>query len=112
MSTNQTMCSVLIAAIGVMLAWTLFKRFELPTEQCVWLTVFFGIGTIFWYEGTIGTTWALPIVTCAVFLLAMLIELFGANRPLWIGIWGALACLARYDAALAMPVIALLSLRK
>jgi hypothetical protein len=112
MSTNQTMCSVLIAAVGVVLAWTLFKRLELPTEQCVWLTVFFGIGTIFWYEGTIGTTWALPIVTCAVFLLAMLIELFGANRPLWIGIWGALACLARYDAALAMPVIALLSMRK
>src|SRR5260370_12401079 len=109
MSTNQTMCSVLIAALGVMLAWTLFKRLDLATEQCVWLTFFFGMGTIFWYEGTIGTTWAVPIVACAVFLLAMLIELFGPNRPLWIGIWGALACLTRYDAVLAMPVIALLS---
>ncbi len=112
MSTNQTMCSVLIAALGVMLAWTLFKRLDLATEQCVWLTFFFGMGTIFWYEGTIGTTWAVPIVACAVFLLAMLIELFGPNRPLWIGIWGALACLTRYDAVLAMPVIALLSWSK
>jgi len=43
LNTNQTMFAVLIGAVGVMMAWVLLNRLELPTEECVWLTVFFGV---------------------------------------------------------------------
>ena len=112
MDTNQTEFSVVIGAIDIALAWILLGRFKLSNRSRVWLTIFFGTGNILWYETVIGSTWALPMVVAVLFLLALLIELFGAARPLWLGIWGGLACLARYDAALAMPVIALLAWRR
>jgi hypothetical protein len=112
LNTNQTMFAVLIGAVGVMMAWVLLNRLELPTEECVWLTVFFGVGTIFWYYAATGTSWPTPTITSVVFVLGTLAEIFGENRPLWVGIWGALACLARYEAVLTMPVIAFLSWHK
>ena len=112
MNTNQTEFSVVLGAIDVVLAWILLGRFKLSNRSRVWLTVFFGTGNVLWYETAIGSTWALPMVVAVLFLLALLIELFGAARPVWLGVWGGLACLARYDAALAMPVIALLAWRR
>lgn len=112
MATNQTEFSVLLGAIDLALAWLLLGRFDLSNRSRVWLTFFFGTGNVLWYEAVIGSTWALPMVVAVMFLLALLIELFGSARPLWLGIWGGLACLARYDAALAMPVIALLAWRR
>ena len=112
LDTNQTMFAVLIGAVGVMMAWVLLNRLELPTEECVWLTFFFGAGTIFWYYAATGTSWPLPTVTSVVFMLGTLAEIFGENRPLRVGIWGALTCLARNEAVLAMPVIAFLSWHK
>ena len=49
LNTNEAMFAVLIGAAGVMMAWVLLHRLGLPTEECIWLTVFFGAGTIFWY---------------------------------------------------------------
>lgn len=111
-ATNETEFSVVLGAVGIVLAWILLGQFNLSLNARTWLTIFFAAGNVFWYEAVIGTTWALPMVVAVVFTLALLIELFGAARPLWLGIWGGLACLARYDVALAMPVIALLAWRK
>ena len=112
MATNQTQFSVVLGAVGIVLAWILLGQFNLTINARTWLTLFFAAGNVFWYEAALGTTWALPMVVAVVFVLALLIELFGEARPLWLGIWGGLACLARYDAALAMPVIALLAWRR
>src|SRR5208282_2866374 len=110
MGTNQTMFSVLIGAINVMLTWMLL--FRLNSKSRIWLTLFFGFGTIVWYETAVGTTWALPMTTAVMFELLTLIELFGEARPLWVGIFAALAALARYEVALAAPIYAFMLWRK
>jgi len=112
MDTNQTEFSVVVGAVGVALAWILLGRFRLSLNSRVWLTVFFGMGNVLWYETTLGTTWALPMNTSVVFTLLALIELFGEARPLWVGIWAAIATLGRYDLALAAPIYAILLMAK
>jgi hypothetical protein len=112
MDTNQTEFSVVIGAIDVALAWVLLGRLKVSLNSRVWLTLFFGMGNVLWYETVVGTTWALPMNTALIFQLATLIELFGEARPLWLGIFAGLATLGRYDLALAAPIYALLAWKK
>jgi len=112
MDTNQTEFSVVIGAIDIALAWILLGRLKVSPNPRVWLTVFFGLGNILWYETVIGTTWALPMNFALLFQLATLIELFGEARPLWLGIYAALTALARYDLALAAPVYPIIAMAR
>jgi hypothetical protein len=112
MDTNQTEFSVVIGAIDVALAWILLGQLKVNPNPRVWLTLFFGMGNILWYESVIGTTWALPMNFALLFELASLIELFGEARPLWLGIYAALTALARYDLALAAPVYAIVAMAR
>ncbi|HUY26993.1 MAG TPA: hypothetical protein VMV27_06195 [Candidatus Binataceae bacterium] len=112
MNTNQTEFSVVVGALDVVLAWFLLGKFRLSNRSRVWLTVFFGLGNVLWYETVVGTTWALPMNTSLIFTLLALIELFGQARPFWVGNWAALATLGRYDLALAAPIYAILLIAK
>jgi hypothetical protein len=112
MNTNQTELSVIVGAIDVALAWILLGKLRVSNNARIWLTIFFGFGTIVWYESVIGTTWALPMNTSLIFTLAALIELFGEARPVWLGVWAALATLGRYDLALAVPIYAVLAMSR
>lgn len=112
MNTNQTLVSVLIGSIDVVFVWILLGKFDVELDIKIWLTVFFAFGTVFWYETDIGSTWAMPMIVLLLVLLPLLVELFGETRPLMLGVWGGLSCLARYDAILVMPVIMLLAWRK
>ncbi|MGH7780319.1 MAG: hypothetical protein ACREQR_10880 [Candidatus Binataceae bacterium] len=112
MGTNQTEFSVVVGAVAVALSWVLLGRFKLSLNSRVWLTLFFALGNVLWYETTLGTTWALPMNTSIIFTLLALIELFGEARPLWVGIWAAIATLGRYDLALAAPIYAILLIAK
>src|ERR1700679_490731 len=47
-SLSQTMVSVVVGAFSVALAWRLCGLFVTGAPQ-IWLTVFFGAGTTFWY---------------------------------------------------------------
>jgi hypothetical protein len=112
METNQAAFCVVVGAADVALAWRLLGRFRLDLNARIWLTIFFGAGTILWYETIVGTTWALPIVVSVFFTLATLIEAFGSARPLWLGVFAGLASLARYDLAFAAPIYAALAYLK
>ncbi len=112
MDTSQTMFSAVIGAIDVGLVWMLLGRLNVRTNPRTWLMMFFGAGTVLWYESVLGSTWALPMNTTVLFTLAALIELYGDARALWLGIFAALAALARYDVVLAAPVYALLAWRR
>jgi hypothetical protein len=106
MATDQTEFSVVIGAIDIALAWVLMGRVTRSLNVRVWLTLFFGLGNVLWYETLLGTTWAVPMNTAVLFTLLALIELYGEARPLWIGIFAALSCLARYDMVLTVPSFA------
>ena len=110
METPQTAFTIFLGAVDVALAWALLGRFRLDVNARVWWTLFFGLGTCFWYETIKGTTWALPMIAAVLFTLAALIEAFGKARPFWLGWFAALATLTRYDLALCAPSIAGLAL--
>jgi hypothetical protein len=109
MQAPQTAFSVLVGAFDVALVWYLLGRFRLDVNARAWLTCFFGAGTVFWYQAIQGRTWDLPFVVAVLFTLAALIEAFGNARPVWLGIFGGLAALSRYELALIGPVYAALA---
>ena len=112
MDTNQTIFSIVIGALDVALAWRLLGRFRLTVNARTWLTVFFGAGTIVWYETIHGTSWGVSMVVAIAMTLIALDETFGEGRPALVGIFAALAALARYDLAFVWPIfVALLFIR-
>jgi hypothetical protein len=108
---NQTAVSVVVGAISVALMWRLCGLFVSGSAQ-LWLTIFFGAGTTFWYEATLGDSWNFAVVMSVPATLIALNELFGKARPFVVGLFAGLAALARYDLFLAWPFyVALLWLR-
>jgi len=101
-SLSQTMVSVVIGAFSVALAWRLCGLFVTGEAQ-IWLTIFFGVGTTFWYEATLGDSWNFAVVMSVSATLLALNELFGEARPFVVGLCAGLAALARYDLVLAWP---------
>ena len=88
---NQTLMLVILAAFAVALVYRI-------TDD-VWLAAFFGFGTPFWYEATLGNSWGFCLVLSTLpTLLALSI------RGYLSGFWAGLAALARYDLALVWPV--------
>lgn len=112
MGVNQTAFSIVFGALDVALAWRLLGRFPLSVNARLWLTAFFGAGTILWYETVNGSSWALSMVVSIGFTLAALDEVFGAGRPLQLGMFAGLAALARYDLAFDWPIYMLLEYRR
>ncbi len=104
MDTNQTIFSIVFGALDVALAWRLLGRLRLTVNARTWLTVFFGAGTIVWYETVHGTSWGVSMVVAIAMTLIALDETFGKARPAIVGMFAALAALARYDLAFVWPI--------
>jgi hypothetical protein len=109
---NQTAFSVFFGALDVALAWRLLRHFRLDVSTRVWLTVFFGAGTIVWYETTIGSSWAVSMIVSIAFTLGALDEVFGQGRPVRLGLLAGLAALARYDLAFDWPIYLVMEYRR
>lgn len=78
----------------------------------IWLTVFFGAGTIMWYETINGSSWEVSMLVAVLMTLLALNEVFGDGKPLVVGLYAGAAFLARYDLALVWPIYFLLLPRK
>lgn len=96
--TNQVWISVLIGAVGVALAYRL--------TQSYWLTIFFGVGTIYWYETTLGAAWGFCLILSCIPTLMALCSIREGARGVVVGIWGGVAALARIDLWLVVPIYA------
>jgi hypothetical protein len=104
MNTSQSLFAVAVGALDVALAWRMLGRFRLTPNARMWLTVFFGLGTIVWYESVNGGSWEVTMLVALAFTLAALDETFGRARPLVIGLFAGLAAIARYDLAFIWPI--------
>lgn len=100
-----------IAAFDVALIWRM-TRLEQFMGSPRWLTAFFGLGTVIAYEAVLGASWGFClIIGCGLTILA-LTEALDEGRAHWVGIWAALAALARYDLVLLWPLYAVMLWRK
>ncbi len=104
LSANQTLVCVILGAVSVTLAWRLFLKLGLDSETAKWLTVFFAVGTTFWYEATLGASWDFALVASTVPTLLALNETFGKGRPWLVALWASLGFFARWDLALTWPI--------
>ena len=103
-NTNQVYFSIAVGAIDVALAWRLLGRFRLTLDARIWLTFFFGIGTIIWFESIEGSSWAVSMTVAAMLTLLALDETFDQGRPAVVGLYAGIGALARYDLAFVWPV--------
>ena len=108
LATDQQAVSIVVGALDVALAWRLVGLLGLGTSARLWLTAFFGLGTILWYEAQLGAVWGFCLVLSVAPTLCALNEVFGQSRPWVVGTFAALAALARYDLVMVWPVYALL----
>jgi hypothetical protein len=112
MSGDQTAWSLFIGALDAALAWRLLGKFRLTLSARMWLTMFFGAGTILWSETIYGNTWSMPETCSIIFTLLALDEAFGEARPLRLGIYAGLAALSRYELAIAGVAYAIILMRR
>lgn len=110
--TNQSIPNVIIAALGVAFAWLMLGRIKLTLNSRVWLTIFFGAGTILWHEAVDGGSWEMSMVVAVAFTMLAFAEVFGEARPGIVGLTAGLAALARYDLAFIWPIWTLLTYLK
>jgi hypothetical protein len=108
MDTNQTMFSIVLGAIDVALAWRMLGRFRFTVNARIWLTAFFGAGTIIWFEATSGGSWELTMVVAVLFTILALDEVLGEAHGALVGLWAASASLSRYDLAFVWPIFVVL----
>jgi hypothetical protein len=103
MDTNQTIFCMMFGALDVALAWRMLARFRLTSSARIWLTAFFGLGTIVWYEAINGGSWEVSMLVAIAFTLVALDEVLGDARPAIVGLFAGLAALARYDLSFTWP---------
>jgi hypothetical protein len=112
MDTSQSIANVIMAALDVAFAWLLLGRMKVTLNSRVWLTIFFGAGTILWHEAVDGGSWEMSMVVAVAFTMLALAEVFGEARPGIVGLTAGLASLARYDLAFIWPIWTLLTYLK
>ncbi len=110
LNTNQNYFAIIVGAIDLAIAWRVLGRFRLTLNARKWLTLFFGAGTIIWYETVDGSSWAVSMTVAVMITLLALDEVFDQGRPAVVGLFAGLAALARYDLAFVWPVYAALLL--
>src|SRR6185295_14614826 len=69
LATDIRAVSVVLGAIDVGLAWWALGALPVSRRVRLATTIFFGLGTVFWYAAQLGTTWFFAHVTAVTFVL-------------------------------------------
>ena len=88
-SLNQTLVSVVIGSLCVVLAFVVTGDVMGATENSavsIWSAALFGFGTLFWYLTSVGSAWYLAHVVSVFFLFLAIHEALTKARPLVIGL--------------------------
>jgi hypothetical protein len=106
---DQAKICCLIGALGVAAYARFLARSGFSAHETHWLIAFFGLGTIFAYEASLGASWGFALISSVPFTLLALTEL-SDDHWLRVGIWAGAAALFRYDLVLIWPIYALMSI--
>ncbi len=77
---SQTIFSIILGAINVVLVYLLFKRLNFSNKTSFFVTIFFAFGTNHWYLASVGSAWFIAHITALFFLLLALFEVSGKKR--------------------------------
>ena len=77
-ATDERLISVVLGAIAAGLAWWTLGRLAISRSIRLATTLFFALGTVFWYAAQLGTTWFFAhVVAVTCLLLAVGVALAG-----------------------------------
>ncbi|HXI44669.1 MAG TPA: hypothetical protein VNH13_00030 [Candidatus Acidoferrales bacterium] len=80
LATDERLVSVALGAVDVAIAWWALGRVAVSRRIRIATTVFFALGTVFWYAAQLGTTWFFAHVVAVGFALAAVGVALGADR--------------------------------
>jgi len=109
---NDVVLTLIFGGLNVALFYTLMplvgkrmkNKFDTTPAARLGLTLTFGFGTVHWWLSCFGQVWFTAQIFATTFLLLALYEALGPARPVWCGVWLALAALSRPPVLLALPV--------
>jgi len=105
MRTPVPLFSGILGVLAVGCAYQVCARAGLRLHVRLFLTAFFGCGTVLWYAAANGSPWYF-VQTCTVFFYMLCLrESFGANRPALVGALFGCALLCRNPVALGLPFL-------
>lgn len=106
---HQALFNAAVGALTVTLWWSTLGRLGSKGTDRIWLTLLFGLGSLFWfYAGKNGSTWNLTHVTAIFGLMLAIREVAGEQRAWAIGLGFGLAVLSRQPVLLALPFFAVM----
>jgi hypothetical protein len=79
LATDERAISIVLGAIDVGIAWWMVGRLRVRLSTRVLTTVFFALGTVFWYAAQLGTTWFFAHIVALAPLLAAVGLAVGAD---------------------------------
>lgn len=98
-----------LGASAVGLCWMLMGRLGVEgLRDRLWLIALFGFSTMMWWVTTRGGVWHTGHLIASILTFGCLIELWGRQRALLIGLMAGAAFLTRAPLAFALPFYALL----
>jgi hypothetical protein len=101
--------NALLAAAGVGMCWWLLGRVGVARlSDRLWLTILFGFSTQILWVTTRGGVWHTGHLVATILTFGCLVEIFGRQRALLVGLLAGAAFLTRAPLAFAVPFYALL----
>lgn len=100
---SQTIFSILLGSVNVVLFYLLLGKMNLTAKTSFLVTILFGFGTNHWYLTSVGSAWYLAHITALFFFLLALIETFGKQRLILIGILLGASFWARTTVIFTIP---------
>ena len=80
LTTDAELIAAIIGAIDIGLAWWMLGRLPLRFAIRVATTIFFAVGTVFWYSAMEGTTWYFAHIVAVGFTLLAIGTALGGDR--------------------------------
>lgn len=108
---NTVVFTALFGAANVALVFLILSELaargwtQLNTNDNLWLTALFGVGSVHWYVSTLGQVWFTAQI-CTVTLVALAVYVALRGGPAWLaGLMLGLAVAARPNVALSFPLL-------
>lgn len=101
---SQTIFTNLIGAIVPTAFYLVSIQKKLPKQSQIFITLLSGIGTIMWFESSVGSSWYLGQMMAAASLSVALLLALKKVSPFWVGLAIGAAYMSRIHTILAIPV--------
>ena len=98
----QQILAHIIGALIAVCSISLAKKFTKAKGVILWFTALSSIGTIMWFEASVGSVWYLGQITAVLFLTLATIESLGKKRLFLVGLFIGAAYLSRVHTILSI----------